>query len=414
VNRTRSDETPPSTVGDDEAAALASTGHVDRPRKVLFVFGSLERAGAQLRTLEVCRALRARDALDFEFCSIDLGPTEIEEDVERLGGRVHVVSIRSPRFLRDFSRLLRAGRYDVVNTEPQFLSGLVVWLAARQRVPVRIVTIHNTIGDRGQSARKRIVRLVLSSRPFLWAMRTMIKRHATDVLAVSQSALDSVLPSPRGAVDKVAVLYNGTDLGPFEGPSDAVGVRAEFGWPADSRIVVNVGRLSTQKNHRAILEATRLAHEEDESLRLLLVGSGQLRDEIEGLIADLGLRNVCAVTSNRPDVPRLLIASDVFFFPSSWEGLPGAPLEALAAGLPVVASDIPSMREIAPFFPGAILMAPPDDIRAHAEHLLAAVRMPRDRSHARELFATTPFALANAVEAYRSIYALDGTGRSDA
>jgi glycosyltransferase involved in cell wall biosynthesis len=414
VNRTRSDETPPSTVGDDEAAALASTAHVDRPRKVLFVFGSLERAGAQLRTLEVCRALRTRDALDFEFCSIDLGPTEIEEDVERLGGRVHVVSIRSPRFLRDFPRLLRAGRYDVVNTEPQFLSGLVVWLAARQRVPVRIVTIHNTIGDRGQSARKPIVRLVLSSRPFLWAMRTMIKRHATDVLAVSQSALDSVLPSPREAPGKVAVLYNGTDLGPFEGPSDAVGVRTEFGWPADSRIVVNVGRLSTQKNHRAILEATRLAHEEDESLRLLLVGSGQLRDEIDGLIAHLGLRNVCALTSNRPDVPRLLIASDVFFFPSSWEGLPGAPLEALAAGLPVVASDIPSMREIAPFFPGAILMAPPDDIRAHAEHLLAAVRMPRDRSRARELFATTPFALANAVEAYRSIYALDGTGRSDA
>jgi glycosyltransferase involved in cell wall biosynthesis len=414
VNRTRSDETPPSTVDDDESAALSSRNGVDRPTKVLFVFGSLERAGAQLRTLEVCRALRARDALDFEFCSIDLGPTEIEEDVERLGGRVHVVSIRSPRFLRDFPRLLRAGRYDVVNTEPQFLSGLVVWLAARQRVPVRIVTIHNTIGDRGQSARKPIVRLVLSSRPFLWAMRTMIKRHATDVLAVSQSALDSVLPSPREAAGKVAVLYNGTDLGPFEGPSDAVGVRAEFGWPADSRIVVNVGRLSTQKNHRAILEATRLAHEEDESLRLLLVGSGQLRDEIDGLIAHLGLRSVCAVTSNRPDVPRLLIASDVFFFPSSWEGLPGAPLEALAAGLPVVASDIPSMREIAPFFPGAILMAPPDDIRAHAEHLLAAVRMPRDRSHARELFATTPFALANAVEAYRSIYALDGTGRSDA
>jgi glycosyltransferase involved in cell wall biosynthesis len=414
VNRTRSDESPPSPVDDDESAALSSRNGVDRPTKVLFVFGSLERAGAQLRTLEVCRALRARDALDFEFCSIDLGPTEIQEDVERLGGRVRVVSIRSPRFLRDFPRLLRAGRYDVVNTEPQFLSGLVVWLAARQRVPVRIVTIHNTIGDRGHSARKRIVRLVLSSRPFLWAMRTMIKRHATDVLAVSQSALDSVLPSPRQAAGKVAVLYNGTDLGPFEGPSDAVGVRAEFGWPADSRIVVNVGRLSTQKNHRAILEATRLAHEEDESLRLLLVGSGQLRDEIDGLIADLGLRNVCAVTSNRPDVPRLLIASDVFFFPSSWEGLPGAPLEALAAGLPVVASDIPSMREIAPFFPGAILMAPPDDIRAHAEHLLAAVRMPRDRSHARELFATTPFALANAVEAYRSIYALDGTGRSDA
>lgn len=414
MNRTRSDVSPRSPVDDDEAAALVSGRRVDRPRKVLFVFGSLERAGAQLRTLEVCRALRACDAVDFDFCSIDLGPTEVEEDVERLGGRVHVVSIRSPRFLIDFPRLLRAGRYDVVNTEPQFLSGLVVWLAARQRVPVRVVTIHNTIGDRGQSASKRVVRLVLSSRPFLWAMRTLIKRHATDVLAVSRSALDSVLPSRWGSACRATVLYNGTDLGPFEGSSDAVGVRAEFGWPVDSRIVVNVGRLSAQKNHRAILEATRLAHEENEGLRLLLVGSGKLRNEIERLIADLGLRKVCAITSNRPDVPRLLIASDVFFFPSSWEGLPGAPLEALAAGLPVVASDIPSMREIAPFFPGAILMAPPDDVRAHAKHLLAVVRMPRDRTRARELFATTPFALANAVEAYRSVYSLDGTGRSDA
>lgn len=411
MNRTRSDVPPRSPVGDEDAARVSAGA--GRPKKVLFVFGSLERAGAQLRMLEICKALRARDDFEFDFCSIDLGPTEVEEDVERLGGRVHVVSIRSPRFLIDFPRLLRAGRYDVVNTEPQFLSGLVVWLAARQRVPVRVVTIHNTIGDPGQSARKRVVRLVLSSRPFLWAMRRLIMRHATDVLAVSRSALDSVLPSHRGSAGRVTVLFNGTDLEPFEGPSDAEGVRAEFGWPADSKIVVNVGRLSEQKNHRAILEATRLAHEDDEGLRLLLVGSGKLRNEIERLIGDLGLREVCAITSNRADVPRLLIASDVFFFPSSWEGLPGAPLEALAAGLPVVSSDIPSMREIAPFFPGAILMAPPDDVRAHARHLLAAVRMPRDRTRARELFATTPFALANAVEAYRGVFALGGAGRSD-
>jgi len=413
VNRTRSDVPPRSPVGDEAAAPVHEQGS-DRAKKVLFVFGSLERAGAQLRMLEICKALRATDAFDFDFCSIDLGPTEVQEDVERLGGRVHVVSIRSPRFLIDFPRLLRAGRYDVVNTEPQFLSGLVVWLAARQRVPVRVVTIHNTIGDRGQSARKRVVRILLSSRPFLWAMRTLITRHATEVLAVSRSALDSVLPGHRGtAPRKVTVLYNGTDLEPFEGPSDAVGVRAEFGWPADSKIVVNVGRLSEQKNHRAILEATRLAHEDNEDLRLLLVGSGKLRDEIERLIGELGLRKVCAITGNRSDVPRLLIASDVFFFPSAWEGLPGAPLEALAVGLPVVASDISSMREIAPFFPGKILMAPPNDVRAHAEHLLAAVRMPRDRMRAMERFATTPFALVNAVEAYRGVFALGESGRSD-
>ena len=67
------------------------------------------------------------------------------------------------------------------------------------------------------------------------------------------------------------------------------------------------------------------------------------------------------------------MASDVFFFPSAWEGLPGAPLEALAAGLPLVSSDIPSMREIASFFPGDVSMAPPNDSARHAEHMLQAL-----------------------------------------
>jgi glycosyltransferase involved in cell wall biosynthesis len=387
--------------------AERSESDVMRPKRVLCVFGSLERAGAQLRTLEVCSELRGTRSIEFDFCSLDLGPNEVEGDVASQGGSTHVVSIRTPRFLLEFSRLLRQGRYDVVHTEPQFLSGIVAWLAALQRVPIRIVAVHNSIGDAGRrTASNPVVRVVLPSRPFIWAMRWLITRYATDVIAVSKSALDSALPGRWQSKRDCKVVYNGTDVAPFRVPEDRVGVREEFGWPADSRIVVNVGRLSAQKNHRVILETVRLVHRQDGSVRLLLIGGGQLYKEVDGLIDQLGFREICAITNNRPDVPRLLLASDVFFFPSSWEGLPGAPLEALAAGLPIVASDIPPIREIATFFPGSILVAAPDDAIKHAEHIRSALRMPRDRENVQQRFAGSPFSFQESVSAYRALYGI--------
>jgi glycosyltransferase involved in cell wall biosynthesis len=224
------------------------------------------------------------------------------------------------------------------------------------------------------------------------------------VIAVSRSALDSVFPPRWQSGSDCRVVYNGIDLSPFQGPIDARGVRHEFGWPDQCRIVIHVGRLSAQKNHRTILKAMQLVHERDEDVRLLLVGGGKLFQEVDRLIDDLGLRDICAMTSNRSDVPRLLLASDVFFFPSSWEGLPGAALEALAAGLPLVTSDIPPIREIAPFFAGSVLVAPPDAADRHAEHIHVALQMPKDRSGAQERFAASPFFLESSVQAHRSLY----------
>jgi glycosyltransferase involved in cell wall biosynthesis len=373
------------------------------------VFGSLERAGAQLRTLEVCDRLCVTDAMRYDFCHLDLGPNELVEDLRRRGAGTYRVSIRSPRFPLEFSGLLRRNRYDIVLTEPQFLSGFVVWLAALQHVPGRIVVIHNSIGD-GRTARNPIVRVILTSAFFVWAMRHLMRRYATHVIGVSRSALDSVMPARwRSGVDH-RVIYNGTDIAPFQERIDHRGVRDEFGWPSDSRIVVNVGRLSVQKNHRSILETMRLVCDEDPTVRLLLIGGGKLGHEIDASIDRLELRDVCVLTDGRADVPRLLLASDVFFFPSLWEGLPGSPLEALAAGLPVVASDIPSIREIMPFFPDSIRVAAPNDVETHAKHLREALALSKDRRQMQERFQASPFVLETCVDAYRSLFALGEGG----
>ena len=390
------------------APAPGSAAAGARPVRVLLVFGALERAGAQLRTMEVCRELRRARPVSFDLCSLGLGPDELWAEASALGGSPRRISIRSPLFPLRLAAFLRRERYGILLTEPQLLSGIVLAVATAARVPVRIAAIHNALGARGQSASNPAVRFVLGSRPFVWAMRWLIRRCSTDVLAVSRSALDSVLPGRWQRGGRCRVVYNGTDVRPFHELPDRAGVRAEFGWPPEVRIVIHVGRMAPQKNHRGIVEAFRLVREQDEGARLLLVGDGRLRGEIEARIDRLGLRGACAITAGRRDVPRLLLASDVFLFPSLWEGLPGAPLEALAAGLPVVASDIPSIREIEPHFPGAILVAPADDVEAHAANVLRALRGPRDRADLRARFERSPFALPRAVEAYRELFRLGG------
>lgn len=394
---------------------MASSGDpvtAAEPKRVLFVFGSLERAGGQLRTLELCDELRRRYPIEFDFCVLGMGPIELEEEVARLGGSLHVTPLRSPRFFSQFSSLLRSGRYDVVNCRPQLWTGLVLWLAARQRVPMRVATVGNALGDTKRApSRSRLARGIQSSSPFTWVMRSLIRRYATHVIGVSRDALDSVFPPAWQSGRDCRVIYYGHPLSRFQEAVDADGVRAEFGWPTDSRIIVHVGRFSPQKNHRVVLEATRLVYEQDQRVRLLLVGAGRLRDVVDRLIDETGVREICAATGGRTDIPRLLLASDVFFLPSLWEGLPGSAMEALAAGLPVVASDIRPILEIAEFFPDSILTAPPSDPARHAENLRAALERTSDRVSAQARFAGTPFDFEKSVEVYGSLYGVDHVTR---
>jgi glycosyltransferase involved in cell wall biosynthesis len=368
-------------------------------KKILCVFGSLERAGAQLRTLEVCRALYQRHSASFDFCALGLGPIQLREEVASVGGSIYPISLHSPRFIRQFSALLSAQRYDIVNSFPLLWSGIILWLAERSRVPVRIASFRNSLGR---------ARGLLTNRAFVWLMRGLIRRSATHVVAVSNAAMASMFPPPWQSSKYCQVIYNGLTPSSFQGVARRRQVRAEFGWPDDSRIVISVARFSPQKNHRTILETTRLAYARCKKIRLLLVGGGKPSDEIAKLVDAYGLRDMCVLAGGRTDVPELLRAADVFIFPSLWEGLPGALLEALASGLPAVTSDILPVQEVAAHFPpGMIYMAPANDTTKHAENVLWALHTPIDRAAAQKHFAEqTPFVLERSVKAYGGLYGL--------
>ena len=312
---------------------------LSEPTRVLHVFGRLGRGGAPMRTLEVLRHLDPR-RYALVFCTLSDVVGDFQKDIEASGGRVARLPYGLVRFPGRFRQLLRSERFGVVHSHVYYQSGNILRLAARCGVPVRVAHFRSSRESAKATLRRRLQRVVL---------RRWIDRFATDILAVSEEAMAEAWGQSWRQDPRCRVVYNGLDPQRFAAPSDRQSVLQEFRLPQDAYLCIHVGRLSAAKNHdRLVRIFAALALRRPEA-RLLLIGWGEKRieDALARRIEELGIGHLVCRCGERSDVPRLLKAADVLVFPSLWEGLPGVVLEACAAGTPVVASDLPSIREIA-------------------------------------------------------------------
>lgn len=139
---------------------------------------------------------------------------------------------------------------------------------------------------------------------------------------------------------KFEVVNNGINVDRYiYDCSVAISKKEEFGFSEKDFIVGNVGRFSKQKNHTFLLDVFEEILKQKPSAKLLLVGEGELKEKIQETIERKRIRESVVILSNRNDVPELLQAMDVFVFPSLYEGLSIALVEAQASGLPCVVSN---------------------------------------------------------------------------
>jgi glycosyltransferase involved in cell wall biosynthesis len=298
--------------------------------RVAQVIWSLGLGGAEQVVMRLAARLDRRRFEPFICCLDRPGP--FAGQAEAAGVEVVALGKRGPLDARAawrLARLLRSRRVDVVHTH---LWGASLWgrlAAVGARVPVIVTTEHNV------DSWKRRHHLALDR---------VLAPATTHLVAVSQQvrAFYEARGVGRG---RWCVVYNGVDTSetPRRGRGEAF---RELGLGTDEPVVGLVGRLVPAKAPEVFLEALAQAAARVPGLRGLVVGDGPLRSDLEAGARRLGLEGRVVFAGVRQDVPALLSGLDALLFSSLREGLSMAMLEAMAAGVPVVATDVGGTPEL--------------------------------------------------------------------
>lgn len=177
--------------------------------------------------------------------------------------------------------------------------------------------------------------------------------------------------------------------------------------PGEERCkVIFVGRLDHQKGIDLLIRAWQQLAASFPDHDLMLVGEGPQRTKIEQQVASLGLSHRVSLLGWRPDVPELLRRSELFVLPSRWEGMPNALLEAMAQGLPVVATNVEGVREVLGDAGGAQLV-PAESVEALANQIariLAAPALARQLGEQNQRRVASQFSVSRMVDGYVGVY----------
>jgi glycosyltransferase involved in cell wall biosynthesis len=303
----------------------------------------MDRGGIETWLMQVLRN-RSRDRFRMDFLVHTDQRCAYDDEIRSIGSDIFPCpNFRRPwLYTRDFLRILREqGTYDIVHVHGTQFGGLILLLARMGGVPNRIVHCH--IDTSWLSRKSSAIR-----KPYLALMARWIRKHSTAGLSPSGKAARAAFGKSWEEDGRWQVVHCGVDLTPFKERPDARAVRTELGIPHDAFVIGHVGRFTIAKNHRFMVEVFAEVEKLNPKARLLLIGDGGLYKTIKELVERRGLSDKVLFLGSRPDVPRLLMSGmDRFLFPSLFEGLGLALVEAQAAGLPCVISDaVPREAEV--------------------------------------------------------------------
>jgi L-malate glycosyltransferase len=226
------------------------------------------------------------------------------------------------------------------------------------------------------------------------------------VLAVSESLKQRLVKEVGFPAERIIPIQNGVDTDRFRPNGERAAQRKALGWPASGFIVGSVGRLVPVKNHVTLLRAAARVASQVPQLTLALVGDGPLDGELKTLADQLGIADRVSFLGYRDDVPNLLNAMDILVLPSLREGMPNAVLEAMACGLPVIASNVGGASEILRDGENGLLICP-TDVEQLSHHLYQLALSPercRAMGAAGRRYVERDFKMEYMVNKYTNLY----------
>lgn len=375
---------------------------------MLAVVDTLEVGGAEVSLAEILGRLSGRGHR-VELCPLYPGAT-LRGRFEAAGVQVHPLNLPGRYALLSGARRIvgraRETRPDLLFAT-LFRAGIAARLAARR---TGIPLIDSLVND--SYSPRRFAALDLSGRLKLRGVQALDRATARWVdrfVAVSEVAAEAGRRDLGIATERRVVIHRGRNPDVYRPgtPAERAALRERLRAGPEERVLLATSRLLARKGHRELLEAMPAILDAQPTARLLLAGGGPERRSLEELAARLEIAHRISFLGTRQDVPELLRASDVFVFPSHFEGLPGSLVEAMLTGLPIVAADTSHNRECLGE-PTTALLFPAGDAGALAATVLAALADPgagavlgeRARASACERFS-----VESVVDAYENLMA---------
>ncbi len=359
----------------------------------MFAISRLDGTGGAGRSLAELIAGVQHAGIVAELACFQRSGTGLEDELQRAGCPVHLLG--ADHLLQAVWRLRRL----ILKRRPQVLhttlyAADVAGRLAAWRTPTPVVSsIVNPTHDLSLMVDKACSP---SRRRTMWAIDGFTARHLTARMhAITGAVKESAVRGLRVTPDHVTVVYRSRDqrrLG-HRSPERRTRVRHNLGLGSDP-VVLTVGRQEAQKGQVHLVGAWPRVLAQYPGAVLLIAGvPGSSTASIECRARSLGVENQLRLLGHRDDVGDLLAAADVFAFPSMYEGLGGAVIEAMALETPIVASDLPAVREIAGDGDAALLVPPGDEgalslgiLRLLGEPGLAGAIAARGRARYRALF----------------------------
>ena len=299
-----------------------------RRARILYLIWSLDLGGAEQVVIDLARHI---DRAQFEpvvCCLYDKGRSA--PSVEKEGIPVIALGSKSDALLVPaLFRLIRSWKIDLVHTH-LFHANLWGRISAEcAGVPV-ICSEHGMDTWRG---------------PFHLTMDRCLARVSKRIIFVSKAVKQFYTERNPCLKGRGCVLYNGVEIEKFQAKGLGEEVRQSLGLRESHRVLGIVGRLVPEKSHVDFIEVIQSLSRELEDIVGLIVGEGELLSQLEQLVKRRGIEDRIMFLGYRSDMPRIYQAMDVFVTTSLREGFPLSVLEAMAAGIPIVATDVGGIPE---------------------------------------------------------------------
>lgn len=305
--------------------------------KVIHVFGSLNVGGAESRIMDVFRKIDKSKVM-FDFITLDVSENQyFENEIRSLGGTIFKVP--SPikvgffKHLNIMKNIFKTENKDcdlIVHAHTLHHCGIVLLAAKMANVRIRIAHARNT----------KAQQTGVIAKVYVFIGRTMIKIFATERLSISREAAEFLYGKRYLRSGKVLILPNAIDLAKYEHISEIEikKLKTKYNINENQIVIGHVGRFEPVKNHQFLIQIFSEFCKNHPNSKLILIGDGLLRNDMELLVNKLNLNNDVVFLGIRNDVEVWMKIFDTVVLPSHFEGLCGVALEAQAAGTPSLLS----------------------------------------------------------------------------